>query len=458
MTEEDYRRMLPFSSRIRAFDLWADDRVSFSEEDVQAVRSWNECLFPRLRVLCSRRMETRDVEFILASRGNSFTDVELDTESLSRGLMEAVRWRSLAELEFLKIEAVRYAGVSEATAALVSILREAVNLAELSLLIPFVPQLWEAITSLPDLRSYHFRLVSSDLSFLPSKPRPFTSLSTLSFSMPDIASTTLYLKRCTFPQLQKLDCSIVSSGMAHRQEVSALVDAILTACYGAHLVAFELVSGYIPELHSNEVPEVLDAEMLRSFFGYRHMQRFILETNWSWAYDNTFIRDAAVAWPEIQKLYLDPNSWSKSEVTLQGLRTLALHCPLLQSLGAHVNGCILPHISRLHTWRQQTTLVEMDVGTSVISSPTKVAEVLAHLFPELREIQSSMHEQEQEAPDDAMHFMKWERVGRILADEASEHSEDGEDGDVIYEDEVEVDGSHPDGDPVHLGYTDDTNR
>lgn len=459
ITEEDCHTMLPYSSRVRAFNMGREDRVSFSEEDVRTVQTWREVLFPRLRALYVKPMGARDIEFILAGRSDLLTDLESDWAPLSESLLEAVRWRPLTKLVLLSVHSAQTHRDPAAVEPLILILRQTPNLTELSLIAHFVPQLWEAAASLPALQSYHFEHTGSDLSFLPTVSTPFVSLFKLSFFVHDIASATLCLQRCALPRLQELECSIETSYTASRQEVSALVDAIHTACHGAHdLVGLKLEAGCTPRSPSEEsdgTPEDLDKATLKSFFRYRHMQHFVLNTKWFWAYDDAFIREAAVAWPQIQVLDLDPRAWSDSQISLDGLMPLARRCPQLQFLGAQINTARLPPIcppvtisslaasTRTKPWKGQTALVTLNVGTSTISwPPRKIADYLAYLFPALQNVEAYYTDDPDELMglDDTADCIIWDRVGKILAGEDTNYSED-EGSIVTDEDESEDDDS-----------------
>lgn len=156
--------------------------------------------------------------------------------------------------------------------------------------------------------------------------------------MLDISAITHSLKKCSFPRLQEVGCTIETTHKPQKEEAFQFVAAILAACQDADLVAVTISADTTFESPSYDPDagnwEDFNVEILKGFFRYRHVRDFRMETYWLWAFTDAFVRDAAEAWPEIRTLYLDPYSWSGSRITLRGLTFLSLRCPLLRSFGA----------------------------------------------------------------------------------------------------------------------------
>lgn len=96
-------------------------------------------------------MAATDVNFLLASRSELLTDLELHPSRgpLSPSTIEAVGWTSLKHLILLDFDNHESSSEAAVSGALASVLRQTTNLAELSIVTSMLDQeLWQTIGDL----------------------------------------------------------------------------------------------------------------------------------------------------------------------------------------------------------------------------------------------------------------------------------------------------------------------
>ncbi|CAL1705177.1 unnamed protein product [Somion occarium] len=193
-----------------------------------------------------------------------------------------------------------------------------------------------------------------------------------------------------FPVLQTLTLAVSNlAGALH----------FIQLCPFTHVAQFEL------EIQENSLPDsprylealgtlmAIRASTLRPFLSFRNLAMFHLDANWCYDLHNSFIEEAAKAWPSLRYIFLDPwGSWPvprDRRLTLACFLPLVQHCPRIRNFAGLFEGCV-PYISdttRPGNGHEAEFVRDIFVGHSV-SDIEAVALFLSDLFPHLEQIRS----------------------------------------------------------------------
>ncbi|KAJ7610699.1 hypothetical protein DFH06DRAFT_1308588, partial [Mycena polygramma] len=119
--------------------------------------------------------------------------------------------------------------------------------------------------------------------------------------------------------------------------------------------------------------------------------------------DDAAVDRLATAWPRLHELTLQTNIMAPPiHLTLNALRSLAAHCPQLNSLDIEFDPTPVPP-AREGDRVVQESLESLSVGCSPIVRPGPVARYLSSLFPNLRSISTAREDEDNEDPEEVEH-------------------------------------------------------
>ncbi|KAJ6461931.1 hypothetical protein C8R47DRAFT_1327345 [Mycena vitilis] len=139
--------------------------------------------------------------------------------------------------------------------------------------------------------------------------------------------------------------------------------------------------------------------------------------------DDAAVDRLTTAWPHLQELTLRTNMMSpRIRLTLNALRSLAAHCPQLNSLDIEFNPASLPSATDGGRVVQES-LESLSVGCSPILKPGPVARYLSSLFPNLRSISTAREDEDNEDPEEVeewgqaiSYHRRWKQVEEHIPD------------------------------------------
>jgi len=242
------------------------------------------------------------------------------------------------------------------------------------------------LSSLPNLRYLAFGDLSPDIYFS-NTPQSFAFAALRSLELNRLKSLASSIPLIS--QLKRLETLKLTSW----QYPTALdMDDLFTV----------LLNGNHPNLHSLEVlplcdlPEVYDAYVipsssLRRILCFANMTTLTLDIH-SFDLDDKFITDLALAWPNLQSLWLGSlryHSHKCGTVTLVGLFALISSCPDLAFLGMTLDFSLNNLATVGKRMPQNTKIHVLCVGQSPCDDVPQIATLLREMFPKLNFIHSS---------------------------------------------------------------------
>jgi len=133
------------------------------------------------------------------------------------------------------------------------------------------------------------------------------------------------------------------------------------------------------------------ADMLQPLLSFTNLQDINIYIQSVSRLDNNFIDAAAKSWPRLRSLKLSLGRWGdhgleRSNITLNGLASLARHCPDLTSLTIVIDATVVDHVLGMPVSNPKLNVLHL--GHSLIEDPTPVAAFLSGIFPYLTSIYS----------------------------------------------------------------------
>ncbi|KAJ7610705.1 hypothetical protein DFH06DRAFT_171269 [Mycena polygramma] len=140
--------------------------------------------------------------------------------------------------------------------------------------------------------------------------------------------------------------------------------------------------------------------------------------------DDAAVDILAAAWPRLENLTLETRVLSPPiQLTFHALRSLALHCPRLNSLDMEFDATSNPPSSSdEHVVNE--SLENLNVGTSPIAKPGRVARYVSRLFPNLSSITTVRDGEDNEDPEEVEQHgeaISWHRLWKQVAEHVPEY-------------------------------------
>ncbi|KAJ7109555.1 hypothetical protein C8R43DRAFT_1139661 [Mycena crocata] len=231
------------------------------------------------------------------------------------------------------------------------------------------------LAQLPDVMSLRFRgrLKSSQSSRLPSSAHGgFPVLKTLSFIFAALDSVGAILARSSNSPLKRLgisaDCDQPTKNTARS----------FYATLAGHCSIAEQINMYS-----------VGGDILHPLFSFTNLVSVKLWHPVGFDLDDATILAMASAWPQIENLSLT-SSLSRhmpSRITHEGIYAFAQHCPSLRLLHITFDATLVPKGWNTGETRiSQERLICIDVASSPVDRPRRVAKFMAAIFPNLRRI------------------------------------------------------------------------
>ncbi|KDQ62051.1 hypothetical protein JAAARDRAFT_203272 [Jaapia argillacea MUCL 33604] len=159
------------------------------------------------------------------------------------------------------------------------------------------------------------------------------------------------------------------------------VHALTTHCSPSSLTSIRLIDyGVVAVSRARMAEEFTITPMIFSpILSFTKIRHYEVSSPFSFAFDNAFVRQLAMAWPEITHLDLarDDGRSALSQVTLEGLTVFPLHCPSLALLGI-----VLHQASKVVSTPIicNDTPILLDFGQAPIQDPADVARFISGLY------------------------------------------------------------------------------
>ncbi|KAJ7468795.1 hypothetical protein FB451DRAFT_381890 [Mycena latifolia] len=205
-----------------------------------------------------------------------------------------------------------------------------------------------------------------------------------------------------------------------------LYTTLATHCSHAtlHCLSLEEEYCYAHPSHLLELPPANEfsnyavrPSTLQLLFPFTNLTTIKLSPYHGFDLDDETVLEMARAWCRVEELELSATTdlhvpSYRTRVTLMGIRAIAMHCSNLKSLRFFFNASGRKDPLPAGTCAQ-TTLVDLYVFCSPISSPAPVANFLFHLFPNLRSVHSHCLKSEVDGVRSSA-VRRWVKVERLL--------------------------------------------
>ncbi|TCD62905.1 hypothetical protein EIP91_006232 [Steccherinum ochraceum] len=290
---------------------------------------------------------------------------------------------------------------------LCAMLRETSSLQEIDLDSDFGDELWQAVASLPLLKS--LKISHRDESTTPTSPAMFPALTSLELNTSMPSSVTPMIQHVQFPSLQSLTLAFPPDAISYvgKRRTRPCFAAIAEACSSAPLTHLEIKTNdsTIP-LYLTRISSIVSDDV-RPLLRLTRLRHVNIHPRWPWDLDDNLFTEMVHAWPDVQLLFLDPSyRWkSPSRITLQGLESVATHYHI-QTLGVVLDASV-PALAKedpisfdsIPAYTQKnTSLRNLHVGSSVIDSAAYVTVFLHSLFPKLDNLQAHSGRKKEDTP------------------------------------------------------------
>ncbi|KAJ7815362.1 hypothetical protein B0H14DRAFT_2375348, partial [Mycena olivaceomarginata] len=126
------------------------------------------------------------------------------------------------------------------------------------------------------------------------------------------------------------------------------------------------------------------------------------------------IVDLASSWPRIETLLLGRPTHARSRVTLRGVGAFALHCPNLSLLQIALNAILTELESDASNEVRQTSLRDLAVGFSPITTPAPVAAFIFTIFPNVAHVLAESDGAAEPGSEEAAYLGRWKEVNRLV--------------------------------------------
>ncbi|KAI0917094.1 hypothetical protein AcV7_009823 [Taiwanofungus camphoratus] len=255
----------------------------------------------------------------------------------------------------------------------------------------------------------------------------FPALQCLVIYSDTLANCNLLLDAVQSSQLEYLHILVLHPPIA--SEVQQFTSGLVRHPSNASLASINFTSGQGSPRHDSKY--IISGANLKPLLSLKNIRECKIELRCPLALDNTFVKDLAMAWPQLCSLELG-TEWRRDTgtpgVTLKGLIPLIQHCPFLTILGLPIN----TDVSEFSETYDETRPAEgyfsnrisaLFVGPSKIDhlgdEAVMVAGFLSDLFPNLTYIDSLWGREESplhidEDDEDEAEFERWKKVQKLV--------------------------------------------
>ncbi|KAG1802522.1 uncharacterized protein BJ212DRAFT_1591281 [Suillus subaureus] len=234
------------------------------------------------------------------------------------------------------------------------------------------------------------------LSIMSSQDMPLelSALKRLFLRSPRLQNCTSFLLQIATPQLSTIEIGTHRTA-ATPEEITALIESLSTSCQTFGYLEKISVVDYSPgQWWEHESQSELYSRIFRPLLQFRRLSTVEFVDTGKFRLNDSFIEDAAVAWPYLRVLKFASEKVSDCDVTFTAMLSLASKCKLLHCLHLTFDATyfpILPHAQdgNRELWTTQTALSELHVGRSKVSPASQFHLFLAVVFPNLVDLSRS---------------------------------------------------------------------
>ncbi|TFK32393.1 hypothetical protein BDQ12DRAFT_692519, partial [Crucibulum laeve] len=227
---------------------------------------------------------------------------------------------------------------------------------------------------------------------------PFAQLHCISFQAVNLADCSQLFERISTGFLESLTIGLVVGSTPADIAIEKFFETLKRRC---SVAVFKSLS--IHELESefevwDSPSHIIKLSTIKPLLSLKNLEVLCMELECRTELGNSDMEAIAKAWPNMTKFDLGFNEsgWGNaSQLTLEGLVSLAKHWRNLQSLSLSIKSSIIDvGLERPGLGATCEKLIFLDVGDSLIEDPHLVAAFLSDVFPNLRTIMSSPEDEE----------------------------------------------------------------
>ncbi|KAJ7477984.1 hypothetical protein B0H11DRAFT_2028948, partial [Mycena galericulata] len=257
---------------------------------------------------------------------------------------------------------------------------------------------FEHLARLPRLTS--LRLATFPGGFL-SSPTPsyqmFPHLRNLAMGSVHVELATKFLRMCPRTSFTSLQVDFSTPCLV--AQTVEFYNALKASCLHSSLTSLTLNNySAVPVAGRKEC--LVTGRSLHILGCFKNLRKLIIRSFPGFDLDDTLITELAPAWRNLRILELQTSVLPiPSHLTLESLRSLAQHCPHLQTLTVDFNATSLPPRSGDPRLTQES-LETLHVESSPISRWSRVARFLSGLFSNLETITTDREDEDNESPEE----------------------------------------------------------
>ncbi|KAG2346584.1 hypothetical protein BDR05DRAFT_959517 [Suillus weaverae] len=223
---------------------------------------------------------------------------------------------------------------------------------------------------------------------------------------------TSFLLQIATPRLACLEVEYCTPAVP--EEVTAFMLSLETCCQtfaNMEQICFGHSFCCGPALHP------LPSDVFRPLLKFTRLTYVDFLNMGNYCLDDTFIGDAAVAWPGIRMLrFIAEHQTDTPTVTFSAILSFATRCTSLRTLHLNFDATQVPtppYVPGGHTdlWLNQTALRELHVGHSQVATAALVPFLLAVVFPNLNDIK--WHQTPGVDYDAWLHELQWGELAEV---------------------------------------------
>ncbi|TFK32392.1 hypothetical protein BDQ12DRAFT_692517 [Crucibulum laeve] len=228
----------------------------------------------------------------------------------------------------------------------------------------------------------------------------FTQLRCITFQAENLADCSQLFERVNSGFIESLSVELVVGSTPADIAIEKFFETLKRRCSVSafkSLKIYEGLEGGKLEVW-NSPSHIIKLSTIKPLLSLKNLEVLCMELECRTELGNSDMEAIAKAWPNMTKFDLGFNEsgWGNaSQLTLEGLVSLAKHWRNLQSLSLSIKSSIIDvGLERPGLGATCEKLIFLDVGDSLIEDPHLVAAFLSDVFPNLRTIMSSPEDEE----------------------------------------------------------------